>query len=482
MAMDHELAYQPLYRLRELIAAKELSPVELVEATLERIDHYNSRLGAFITVTHDLALEQAREAEAAVLAGEPLGLLHGIPVPIKDLEGVQGVRFTHGSVPADEVAASDALCVERVKDAGGIIIGKTNTPEFGFSGTTENLIYGPCRNPWNPERTSGGSSGGAGAAVAAGLTSVAQGSDGGGSIRIPSCLNGIYGLKATQGRIPRRHADMSSWNPINNSSVGPMTRTVRDAAILAAALAGPAPDAEYGTIQEAPPDFEAALDRGVRGLKVGFNLDLGGAVVDPQVAERVVSAVLVFDELGARVEEVTFGPERNEVMFQDFFDYFAAKGYACLGQFLDDRKSREQLTDYFRETLEHGRSLSAADCYRSLNKIGFYRAETSRFFGEYDLLLTPVTSVWAFPIGRPPEVVAGRRLSRPAWRFFPFTFPFNVTENPAASVPCGFSSDGLPIGLQIVGRWGDEETVLAASAAFEKARPWAGKRPPEFDD
>ena len=139
--------------------------------------------------------------------------------------------------------------------------------------------------------------------------------------------------------------------------------------------------------------------------------------MDPQVAERFVRAVLVFDELGAQVEEVTFGPERNDVMFQDFFDYFAAKGYACLGQFLDDRKSREQLTDYFRETLEHGRSLSAADCYRSLNKIGFYRAETARFFGGYDLLLTPVTSVWAFPIGRPPEVVAGRRLSKPGLAF-----------------------------------------------------------------
>lgn len=482
MAVDHELAYLPLYRLRELIAARELSPVELVEATLERIDHYNSRLGAFITVTHDLALEQAREAEAAVVAGDPLGPLHGIPVPIKDLEGVKGVRFTHGSVPADEVATSDALCVERIRDAGGIIIGKTNTPEFGFSGTTENLVYGPCRNPWNPERTSGGSSGGAGAAVAAGLTAVAQGSDGGGSIRIPSALNGIYGLKATQGRIPRRHADMSSWNPINNSSVGPMTRTVRDAAIFASALAGPAPDAEYGTIQEEPPDFEAALGRGVQGLAIGLNLDLGGAAVDPQVTGRVSAAARVFEDLGASVEEVDFGPDPNDEMFQVFFDYFAAKGYACLGQLVDDPRSRERLTDYFRETLEHGRGLSAANCYRSLNKIGFYRAETARLFERYDLLLTPVTSVWAFPIGRPPEVVAGRRLTNPSWRFFPFTFPFNLSGDPAASVPCGFSNDGLPIGLQIVGRWGDEETVLAASAAFEEARPWADRHPPEFDD
>ena len=481
MALDHELAYLPLYRLRELIAAKELSPVELVEATLERIERYNSRLGAFITVTDDLALEQARDAEAAVLAGDPLGPLHGIPVPIKDLEGVKGVRFTHGSVPAEEIAASDALCVERVKNAGGIIIGKTNTPEFGFSGTTENLVYGPCRNPWNTERTSGGSSGGAGAAVAAGLSAVAQGSDGGGSVRIPCALNGIFGLKATQGRIPRRHADMSSWNPINNSSVGPMTRTVRDAAILAAALAGPAPDAEYGTIQEEPPDFEAALGRGVGGLRVALNLDLGGAAVDPQVTNRVSEAARVFEELGSRVEEVDFGPEPNDEMFQYFFDYFSAKGYACLGQLLDDPGSREQLTDYFRATLEHGRGLSAADCYRALNRIGFYRAETARLFGRYDLLLTPVTSVPAFPIGRPPEVVAGRRLSNPSWRFFPFTFPFNLSENPAASVPCGFSGDGMPIGLQIVGRWGDEETVLAASAAFEEARPWAHRRPAEFD-
>ena len=205
MAMDHETGVSaPLSASGNSSRPGSCRRWRLVEATLERIDHYNSRLGAFITVTHELALEQAREAEAAVVAGDPLGPLHGIPVPIKDLEGVKGVRFTtHGSVPADEIATSDALCVERIRDAGGIIIGKTNTPEFGFSGTTENLVYGPCRNPWNPERTSGGSSGGAGAAVAAGLTAVAQGSDGGGSIRIPSALNGIYGLKATQGRIPR---------------------------------------------------------------------------------------------------------------------------------------------------------------------------------------------------------------------------------------------------------------------------------------
>ena len=196
-----------------MIGAKELSPVELTEATLRRIEAIDGDLGGYITVMGDEAMEAAREAEAAVARGDDLGPLHGIPVPIKDLEGVKGVRLTHGCIPDDEIADSDALCVQRLREAGAILIGKTNTPEYGHAGTTENRVFGPARNPWNPERTPGGSSGGAAVSVAGGMTSIAQGSDGGGSVRIPCGFSGIYGIKATQGRIPRRWSSEHSWPP-----------------------------------------------------------------------------------------------------------------------------------------------------------------------------------------------------------------------------------------------------------------------------
>ncbi len=479
--MKHtELGYMTAYQLRRHIAEKEVSPVLVIEATLSRIDRYNDALGAFITVCSDLAMEQAREAEQAVMRGEELGPLHGIPVPIKDLESVRGIRFTHGSIPGEEVGTTDALCVERVRAAGGIIIGKTNTPEYGYAGTTENRVYGSCRNPWNTGRTSGGSSGGSAAAVAAGLTAMAQGSDGGGSVRIPSSFTGIYGIKATQGRIPRRHVDAQSWSPINNSSVGPMTRTVRDAAILMRCLAGPSSDAEYGTLDERPPDFEAAIGRGVRGLKIALSVDLGGAVVDRQVVEKVQSAARFFEEQGAAVEEADFKADDPEDQFRTFFDFFCARGYVSYGGLVEEAESRDQLTDYFCHCLEHGRSLSAADFISALNKIGRYRAYVSAFFDRYDLLLAPTTAVSAFPIGEPPLEIGGRLCSHPDWDFFPFTPLFNLTGNPAASVPCGFSEDGLPIGLQIVGRLRDEETIIAASAVFEEGRPWAEKQPGRF--
>ncbi len=474
------LAFMPAYMLRDLISRKELSPVEVIAATLERIDRYNNTLGAFITVTHDLAMQQAKEAEAAVLNGEPLGPLHGIPVPIKDLEGVKGVRFTHGSVPGDEIAESNALCVDRVRAAGGIIVGKTNTPEYGHAGTTENLVYGPARNPWNTQRTSGGSSGGAGAAVAAGLTAVSLGSDGGGSIRIPCAFNGTYGIKATQGRVPRRHRDVYSWNPINNSSVGPISRTVRDSAILLQCLAGPAPDAEFGTLNDLPPDFESAIGRGVKGLKIALSIDLGGAAVDPEVVECVYTAAKIFEDQGARVEEFGFKLDPPEEVFRIFYDFFCARSYAFYGRFVDDPKTQNQLTDYFCDCLTYGRSLSAANHVRALSKVGQYRAYMSQFFAQYDVLLTPTTAVPAFKIGEPPTMIGGHPSNNPRWDFSPFTCLFNLTGNPAASIPCGFSRDSMPIGLQIVGRLQQEETVITTSAVFEETHPWAHKRPAKF--
>ncbi len=355
------------------------------------------------------------------------------------------------------------------------MLGKTNTPEYGHIGTNENRLGDPCRNPWNPECTSGASSGGAGASVAAGITAIAQGSDGGGSIRIPSAFNGIYGIKATQGRVPRRQGGLPSWNPINTSCVGPLTRDVRDAAIMLQAIAGPGPDAEDGTIGEEPPDFVAALERGVRGLRVAWSPDLGGVAVDPEVVRVTRAAAEVFAELGATVEEPGFRADDPEEVLTAFFSVFRSKAFAQNGWMLE--KHPDLLTDYYRLGLERGRDLTATELHMGQARIMKYRAYVREFFSRYDLLLTPTTAVPAFPVNGEPEVIDGKPVPDRRMGFTPFTYLFNMTGNPAATAPAGFSDSGMPIGLHIVGRHRDEEAVLAASAAFEAARPWANRRP-----
>ena len=473
---DLDLAFAPAWKLREFIESRRISPVELAEFTLRRIDSLNPRLNAFLTVTADLAMHAAKEAEHGVMRGDRLGALHGIPVSIKDLEGVKGVRLTSGSlVHRDDIAERDSLCVERIKAAGAVIVGKTNTPEFGAAGTTENLIGEPCRNPWDLERTPGGSSGGAAASVAAGITPVAQGSDGGGSVRIPASFSGIYGIKATQGRIPRRRSSLHSYFPLNNSSVGPMTRDVRDCAVLLNVLSGPAPDAESGTISTPPPDYTECLARGVRGLRIAWSHDFGGAPVDHEIVDICGKAAKVFEELGAHVEHAEYKPDAPEAVFESFVTFSAAKTYATHPDALE---RREDLTDYFFSALERGRAVTGEQLFTAISNIGRYRAYTVEFLSRYDLLLSPTLAVGAFKIGHPPEAIGGKRVFSPRLGFYPFTYPFNATGNPAASIPCGFTREGMPAGLQIVGRHEDEATVIAASAAFEQARPWAQHRPP----
>ncbi len=477
-ASSPDLAYTPAHVLRDLIAAKRLSPVELMAFTLDRIERLNGPLGAFVTVMADHAMSEARAAEDAVMQGRELGPLHGIPVPIKDLEGVRGVRFSQGSLVDDGIAPANAMCTDRVRAAGGIIVGKTNTPEHGHNATTENRVFGPARNPWDPARTPGGSSGGAAVAVAAGMTAIAQGSDGGGSIRIPGSLSGIYGIKATQGRVPRRHVDEHSDSIFNNSSVGPMTWDVRDAAIFLNALAGPAADAEYGTLPDEPPDFTAALPRGVAGLRAGLDTSrMGGAGCDTEVWEAVAAAARVFEELGAHVEEVEYAPDEHAAIARTFLDLFCIRAYGRWSGQLHDPQQAAQLTDYFTEDLERGRRSQGTDYLACMNKIGRYRTHAARYFADYDLLLTPATATTAFAIGEYPQAAGGAPVAHRRFGFTPFTYLFNLSGNPAATVPCGFDAAGMPIGLQIAGGMADEMTVLAASAAFEDARPWSAKRP-----
>ena len=475
MTRETELAFTPAYKLRELIAQKELSPVELTEISLRRIDDMNPKLNAFLTVTADQAMEAARQAEKAVMQGEKLGPLHGIPTSIKDLEPTEGVRTTRGSlIYKDWIPDQDQLAVQRIKEAGAIILGKTNTPEFGMSGTTENKLGDDCRNPWNTERVSGGSSGGAGASVASGINAIAQGSDGGGSIRIPSAFCGIFGIKATQGRVPRWHVEPTSWHPVNFSCMGPMSRTVRDAAIMLQVMSGPHPEAEYGTILDEAPDFTARLGEGVRGLRMAWSPDFGGSIaVDSGVKEAAERAANVFQELGATVEPAPFDIDMDEM--SKWARNLGAMSYAQYGEHLE--KQGDLLMPNVREALEHSKTVTAQEYGLALGELEKMRAYVADFFTRYDILLTPTLAVPAFPCGKPPSVISGREVD-PRGGYTPYTALFNRTGNPAASVPCGFSSDGLPIGLHIVGRRYDEVTVLRASAAFEEARPWANKRPP----
>ena len=468
---DDDLAFTPASELRRLIDYKQVSVAELTELYLRRIESLNPKLNAYLTVTGDEAMASARSADQDLSRGAAKGPFHGIPISIKDLELTKGIRSTMGSlVFKDHVPDMDAAMVERVRASGAIILGKTNTPEFGTSGTTENRLGDACRNPWNTERTTGGSSGGAGAAVAAGLCALATGSDGGGSIRIPSSFCGIYGIKPTQGRVPRYGG---VGRPVHSTlgQSGPMTRTVADSAALLQVLAGP-DSRDVGCMRQQPPDFLAGLDRGVKGLKVAWSPDLGYAAVDREVVEVAGKGARVFEELGCTVEEGSVGLENP---FPIFYDTFSVQLGASFGHLLEEH--RGEMTGYALETIDRGLSLSGPDLSRTMQSVAELQAHMETFFETYDLLLTPTMAVPAFPVGKHPAVIGGRDVI-PFWGYTPFTFPFNMTMQTAASVPCGYSSDGMPIGLHIIGRRGEETTVLRASAAFEAARPWAGKRPP----
>ncbi len=470
--MEDNLAFAPATEVRQLIADREVSPVELTGMFLERIDSLDGKLNSYLTVAADSALAEARAAEDAVMRGEALGPLHGVPISVKDLEMSAGLRTTGGSLLfEDRVPAADSAVVERVKAAGAVILGKTNTPEFGLLGHTQNRLGDHCRNPWNTERTTGGSSGGAGASVVAGLCTLATGSDGGGSIRIPSALCGTYGIKPTQGRVPL-YAGVASPPFANHfSQSGPMTRTVRDSALLLQVLAGHYPN-DVNSLRVAPGDYMAAADSGIEGLRIAWSPDYGYGAVERDVVSRCREAAGVFEELGCTVEEVDLGLDSP---IDAFWDLFCAVSNARYAAMIGDKS--DLLTDYGRTSIEHGATVSGPGYARALGK----RAELMAAFGglldEYDLLLSPTLSAGAFPVGEPPTEIDGKAVDKFSG-FFPFTYPINMIGHPAASIPCGFTSEDLPVGLHIVGRWGDEERVIAASAAFEEARPWAHLRPP----
>jgi len=437
---------------------------------LRRIERLNPKLNAYLTVTGDEALAAAKAADEKIGQGQENGPLLGIPISLKDLEATKGIRSTMGSLAyQDTIPEMDSVVAERVKASGAVLLGKTNTPEFGLQGTTENRLGDPCRNPWNTERTAGGSSGGAGAAVAAGMCPFATGTDGGGSIRNPSSFNGIFGIKPTLGRVPRA-GGLGRPAPNLTSQSGPMARNVRDAAILLKVLAGH-DSRDPGSMRDSVPDFLAGLDNGVRGLRLAWSTGMGYATIDPEVASITSEAARVFEELGCTVEDPAFVLDDP---VPAFLTIFYTGNYTSYGHLMDE--CPDKLTDNARFCFEHGSQATAADYARAIRSVDEMKARIDDLMDTYDLLLTPTMAVPPFPIGQPPDRIDGKDVP-PRSSYSPMTRPFNLSGQPAASVPCGFSSEGLPIGLHIIGKRGDEATVLRASAAFEQARPWEQHRP-----
>lgn len=466
--MGAELCWLPATELTALIRKKKVSPVEVVDAVLGRIEKLNPTLNAYVTLTADQARKDARTAERALgKRSATLGALHGIPFSVKDLVITKGVRTTFGTpLYRDNVPTEDAPMVERLKSAGGIMLGKTNTPTYGWIGATHNLLFGVTRNPWNLDRTPGGSSGGASAAVAAGLGPLAVGTDGGGSIRIPASFTGIFGFKASYGRIPTYPAS-GAWSL---SHVGPMTRTVADAALMMQVCAGP-DERDPSSLPAEKIAYTKSVKGSVKGWRVAYADDLGFAeAVDPEVRETCARAVQAFRQLGCRVERVTPAwPSPKDCWEQIFCGGIATRMAGYLDQ-------REQIDPGLYAIIEATlRNPPTRYVQAWLDRLAWWQHPRA-FFEKYDLLLTPTTACPPFAVGLDnPTEVAGKPVGPYAW--IPFTFPFNLTGQPAASVPAGFTKDGLPIGLQIVGRRHADASVLTASAAFERARPWTERRP-----
>jgi len=465
-----DLTWLPALELAALIRARKVSPVEVVDAALARIERHNPALNAYCTVTAEEARDAAQAAEVSVMTGEELGALHGVPVSIKDLVFTRRVLTTGGSrLFADHVPEEDAVSVERLKGAGAIILGKTNTPEFGHKGVTDNPLFGITRNPWSPSLTPGGSSGGAAVAAATGMGPLALGTDGGGSIRIPAAFCGIYGLKPSFGRVPQAPG-FPGWQSF--SVTGPMTRTVRDAALMLDVLAGPDDRDRWSLPADAGSSFLAACENGLEGLSVGWSADLGYARVDAEVAELCAEAAEQFESLGCHVEVVSPGWDDPEEIFRTIG---MAETHAAWGERLDD--AAEQLDRSFVAVLKHGRTVTIDQYLAAARRRHELWTEVQRFLARFDLLITPTVAVPPFPVARPAvKEINGEPVSPLGW--IPFCFPFNLTGQPAATVPVGFTAAGLPVGLQIVGRRFAERAVLAASAAFEAAHPWAARRPP----
>ena len=470
-----EICYMSAGDLGRLVQKGEISPVEIIEAHLSRISATEAVLNSFITLLPDEALAAARQAERDIRAGRYRGPLHGIPVALKDLFNTGGVRTTSGSRIFDTfIPAEDCTVAARFREAGAILLGKLNMHQFAYGPTGENPDYGHMHNPWNPDLVSGGSSGGSGSATAAGQCTITTGSDTGGSIRIPAALCGIVGLKPTYGRVSRHGLTPLAWSM---DHPGPMVRTVEDAAITMNVIAGHDPR-DVASVTLPVPDYTAALTGDIRGLRVGVPRQYFEAPLDPEVRRSVHAALGQLEALGAEVREVDF-PEFNDAAAISTTMLMAEASAALRDVLTSDG---DKLYEPVRLRLEAGLFISAADYLRAQQGRAVFDRAARRLLsssqdGGVDLLAGPSEPVTAPPLLQQ-QVLAGEQEIGTVAALTQYTRPYNITGFPAISVPCGFSSEGLPIGLQLAGRPFGEETVLRAAHAYEQATEWHTRRPP----
>jgi aspartyl-tRNA(Asn)/glutamyl-tRNA(Gln) amidotransferase subunit A len=464
---NDSFAYLSAVELGEMIRTKKVSPVDVVKAIFERIKQHNPKLNAYVTLQEGEALCAAAKSEEAVMQGKTLSALHGVPYHVKDNLWVRESRTTFGSkLQEHDITPEDCPAVQRLREAGLILLGRTNSPEYGWKGVTDNRVFGITRNPWNTDLTPGGSSGGASAAVAAGLGPVGIGTDGGGSLRIPASFSGVVGFKASFGRVP-------NWPGSGGAilrHIGPITRTATDIAATLDVIAGPDRRDPF-SLPASGIHWAQHVNAGVRGKRIAYSPDLGYAKVEPEVAAICQQAAKKFSETGARVEEVKLDWSDPYGAWSVFFFGTAA---AALEKKLD--KQGDLLDPGLRRVAEQGLKLRGVDFANALAARYQFWEQVRKTYEQFDLVLSPTLAVPPFAVGQDDaDPLNGEKLGPLQWTRF--TYPFNLTGQPAASVPAGWTKSGLPVGLQIIGGLHADLLVLQAARAWEQVQPWQDRRP-----
>ncbi|HUU74088.1 MAG TPA: amidase [Burkholderiales bacterium] len=466
---QQELCFLPATELVHLIRGREVSVTEVMQAHLDQIERHNPAVNAVVTLVPERALDSASALDARLAKGEQGGPLCGLPVAHKDLAPTKGIRTTFGSpVFADFVPHQDAAIVERLAKGGALTIGKTNTPEFGAGSQTFNTVFGATHNPYDVLKTCGGSSGGAAAALASGMIPIADGSDLGGSLRNPASFCNVVGLRPSAGRVPS-WPSLSAWFTL--SVVGPMARTVSDVALMMSAIAGPDPRSPI-SIEEPASKFAKPLERDCKGLRIAWSRSLGGLPVDPEVTRVLESHRNVFEQLGCVVEEAD--PDLRDA--DEIFQVMRAWNFElAYGELL--KTAREQMKDTVVWNIEQGMQLSGPQLGAAERKRTLLFHRMREFMDNYDFLVAPVVQVLPFDVTVPylTEINGEQLATYVDW--MKSCYWISVTGQPALSVPCGFSSSGLPVGIQIVGRYRDDFGVLQLGNAFEQATGYWKQRP-----
>jgi amidase len=467
--LDSELIFMTAREQAKLIANGEILSEELVNAHLDQIERVNPSVNAMVTMVGDLALKQACEADMARMAGEEMGPLYGLPIAIKDLQATSGIRTTQGSlIYKDHVPTSDALIVERVKRAGAIVIGKSNTPEFGAGSQTFNPVFGSTKNPYDVSKTCGGSSGGAGVALATGMITIATGSDLGGSLRNPAAWSNVVGIRATPGRVPAINSDVG-WSTL--STDGPMGRTVDDVALQLSVMAGHDKRSPM-SIPESGKGYAGSLQRDFKGVRIAWSKDLGGRPIDAENSRVTESQKHVFEDLGCIVEDAEPDLSSTDEIFQSLRAYsYGIKHETHL------RDHRDKMKETVIWNVERGLNMTAIELAHAERLRTRLWEQLATFFEKYEFLALPVTSVPPFSIeDEYPTEVNGIELETYLDWMWP-CYTISVTGLPAMSVPAGFTKDGLPVGLQLVGRPRDEMGLLQLASAFESETNFCKQRP-----